>query len=485
MNNKIQLLLTDIQQHWSKPAEGKYISYKEMVAYSAGGIGVNTINSLFGYVALTANCLLIGSVYNIQPKHLGMISLIMTVLNLVKTPFISMLIDNTNSKWGKFRPYLLLTGIPTILLLISMAFIPIEAQYSTRLIMIAVIYGFLMIFQSLYSLAFSSLAQVLTPNGQERTTLLSVSSFIYNLGPSLVNMLLPIFAGLTGGMLNVNTYRILFPIFSIIGVVLGLVTFLGTKEKIVVPKDYVAHVKFSDGIKQVATNKYFWSLTLYQMLGAFKSCVFFITAWYCVYVLRSDATLGIMNTVLGTASVPGMLLAPWLAKKFGKRNTLIWANVFHAAFSGVMILFYDSPVLFFVGMYLSTLTLGMDYVIQQSMMADIFDFQQWRTGKRLEGFITQFSSMLGTIATTLATSVALPFFYEHFGLKNDYNVMFDAAVRTPIFTVLIVFSVISSLVALVPLFFYDMTEKRQTEIIADLEQRAKSEDQLTEKAPTF
>ena len=59
-----------------------------------------------------------------------------------------------------------------------------------------------------------------------------------------------------------------------------------------------------------------------------------ILAWYCIYVVRSDAVLGVMNAVIGTASVPGMLLAPLLAKKIGKRSSLIWFNLLRAGLRG-------------------------------------------------------------------------------------------------------------------------------------------------------
>ena len=100
--NKINLgaMISDVKNHWKTPSEGKYISYGEFAAYSIGGIGVNTINSLFGYVAISANCLLIGSAYGIKPTHLAYLNIIMGILNLIKTPFISMLIDNTNTKDG-------------------------------------------------------------------------------------------------------------------------------------------------------------------------------------------------------------------------------------------------------------------------------------------------------------------------------------------------------------------------------------------------
>ncbi|HIR52684.1 MAG TPA: MFS transporter [Candidatus Onthovicinus excrementipullorum] len=473
-------IIGDVKSHWKTPPEGKYISYSEFVAYSGGGIGVNTINSLFGYVGLTANCLLLGSAYGISPMDLAIMSFVMSILNLVKTPFISMLVDNTNTKWGKFRPYLLWTGTPTAVLLVLMAFVPNSAAYPLKCTLLCLIYALLMIFQSLYALAFTSLAQVLTPNGQERTTLLSVSQFIYSLGPSLVNMLFPIFAGLfKGGMTGFTAYRVLFPIFSIFGIVLSLWTFKGTEEKIVVPRNYVARVRFVDGISEIKSNKYFWLMTLYNVLGGMKYGIGSILAWYCIYVMDSDAMLGVMNTIIGTASVPGMLLAPLLAKKLGKRMSLIWFNLLRAGFAALMLVTAKNPVLFLGCLYLATVSIGGDGVMVSSMTADVFDYQQWKTGKRLEGFITQFSGMLVTAATMLFNLI-LPWFYEHYGLQNDYTVLYNEAVRTPIFNVMIITTVISCIAAVIPILFYDMTEKKQKQMIEELKSRAAEEDQRAE-----
>lgn len=471
MIEKIGGIVTDITSHWKKSAEGKYIPYKEFAAYSVGGIGVNTINSLFGYVALNANCLLIGSAYGIQPTHLAYLNILMGIINLIKAPFISMMIDNTNSKYGKFRPYLLYTGVPTAILLCLMAFLPNDIQYWTKVAVISITYAFLMIFQALYAQAFTSLAQVLTPNGEERTGLLSVSMFIYSLGPSIVNMLLPILSGLTGGMTDFKTYRIFFPVFSIVGIALSIITFSGTKEKIVVAKDYVAKVKFSEGIKQVAKNKYFWLINVHSILSGLKYGIGSILGWYCIYQIKSDEMLGIMNTVIGTASVPLMLLAPLLAKKLGKRNVLIWTNLIRAAFCVVMLFTMDNTVVFFICLYLATLTLGGDSVITTSMTAEIFDYQQWKTGVRLEGFITQLGGMLTTLAG-MFTGLIIPYFYEHYGLEKDYTVLYDAAVRTPIFNVLIITTIISCVICVIPMFFYDLKEKDHQKIIEDLKVRA-------------
>lgn len=156
----------EVKTYWNKPPEGKYIPYQEFVAYSVGGIGVNTINSLFGYVALTANCLLLGSAYQIAPMDLAIMSIVMSILNLVKTPFISMLVDNTNTKYGKFRPYLLITGVPTAALLILMAFIPNSLSYPLKCTMLSLIYALLMIFQSLYALRLRAWHRCSRPMGR-------------------------------------------------------------------------------------------------------------------------------------------------------------------------------------------------------------------------------------------------------------------------------------------------------------------------------
>lgn len=220
-----------------------------------------------------------------------------------------------------------------------------------------------MVFQALYAQAFTSLAQVLTPNGEERTGLLSVSMFIYSLSPSIVNMLLPILAEMTGGMTDFKTYRIFFPIFSIFGIVLSIITFKSTDEKIVVSKDYVAKVKFSEGIKQVAKNKYFWLINIHSVLSGLKYGIGSILGWYCIYQLKSNAILGVMNTVIGTASVPLMLLAPLLANKLGKRNVLIWTNLLRAVFCAIMMFTMDNTIIFFILM--KHIPRGTEHILRQ------------------------------------------------------------------------------------------------------------------------
>lgn len=475
MSNKIfttiKSFVKDIPTYWNKPPENRYVSYKEFAAYSFGGIGVNTINSLFGYVALSANCMLVGTAYGIDPVHLGWMATFVSILNLIKTPFVSMLIDNTDTKYGKFRPYLLLMGIPTAILICLMAFIPESFSYTAKCLTLCAIYSLAMIFQSIYAFSFTSLAQVLTPDSDERTSLLSISQFIYSLGPSIVNIILPVFAGFfPDGMKGFTAYRILFPIFSVVGILLSIWTFKDTREKIIVPKTYVAKVKFKDGIKSLYKNKYFWLYYLYSILGCMKYSMSGILVWYCMYVIQSDAVYGVLNAVFGFASVPGMLTAPLLAKKIGKRNCLLLFNIVRTVFAILMLFTSNIPILFMICYFLTTLAIGGDGVISASVTADIFDYQQWQTGQRLEGFISQFGSMMVT-AVSLCSGLILPYFYRYYGLGTDYSVLLNESIRTPIFNVMIIISIISCVAAIIPIFFYDLTAEKLKSIAADLEER--------------
>lgn len=469
----IKLYINNIRKYWREPSKDKYISYKEFFSYSIGGMGVNTLNKLFtNYVPLTASCLLIGSVYGIQPVHLAIMNIIANILNIAKTPFMSMLIDNTNSKYGKFRPYFIYAGIPYAILFVLIAYIPIKSSYSFRCIIITIIYLLLLFCQSLYHTAYLGLAQVLSSDSQERTTVISVSSFVGNLGPSILDVVFPVVAGtMIGGMTNIHSYRVLFPIFAITGVCLGLITFFNTKEKIIVPKDYVARVSFVEGVNQVSKNKYFWLIYFYQSFGAIKLGIQSLTVWYCIYVLQSEAKLSLMYIVLGTASVPGMLFAPVLSKKFGKRNLLITVNVLYVVFTIGMLLAINNVMLFFICLYLSSMPLSMGLILTQSMTADIFDYQQWKTGFRLEGFMTQFGNMIVS-AVAAVFNLIPPIFYEKFGLKTDYTVLYNATVRMPVFSVLLISCILGGVLSMLPLFFYNLTEKKHKEYVEELKIRS-------------
>lgn len=92
--------------HWNKPPKGRYLSYKEAAAYCVGGMGAVGATVIPNYVTLQAG-IYIAAALNIAVDHIIIIGIIGNIVNILRAPIYSMLVDNTNTKYGKFRPYLI------------------------------------------------------------------------------------------------------------------------------------------------------------------------------------------------------------------------------------------------------------------------------------------------------------------------------------------------------------------------------------------
>ncbi len=483
VKEKLQSQLAEFKKiGFNGTREGEFISLKEFVSYSVGGMGVQGLFKMTSYAALAATSLLMGSVYGISPTHLAIMANIVIILNIIKTPIISMLMDNNKSKKGKFRPFVLYSGIPATILLCAITWIPLDSRYWFKCVSLCGLYFLTMVFETLQLDSFKSLGQVMSSNTGERARLISISQIVYNLSPSIIGLIYPIMAVMISdeGMLDITTYRILFPIFSIPSVIIGIIAYKGTRERTIVPKNFVQKVKFKEGISQIAKNKYFWLLTTGDTLGILRFGISInFLSWYCVYHLENQAMYGLLSTLLGNASLPGMLLAPLLIKKLGVRNAQIFDYTVHAFFGAMLFFCMDNDILFFICMYLCVMGLGADFVIRQSMMSHIYDYQQLKTGQRIEGFMTQFTVTISTTAG-IAFSLVLPTLYKHFGLVDDYSVLFNDEIRANIFNCLIATTVISTALAIIPYFFYDLTTEKHAEILAQLKKIAAKSEKETE-----
>ncbi|MGN0788618.1 MAG: MFS transporter, partial [Christensenellales bacterium] len=254
---KIGGVFKSFVKHWNHPAEGRFVSNKEIVAYSVGGMGVQFMAALTAQITLSANCLLLGSIYGMTPTELTILLTINTVFTLLIQPLKSYWIDNvgakSNKNRGKARPFILWLGPPSAILITLFAFLPTTwAQTNHTLLVVligALFLGMNFVYQFFYGM-YIQLSQLITPNTTERADIISISSLVYSMAPTITGSLFPLIAlAFDKGQLDINFYRVIFPVFSAIGLVTSLLAFFGTKERIVVPKTYQAKVKFKDGMK--------------------------------------------------------------------------------------------------------------------------------------------------------------------------------------------------------------------------------------------
>lgn len=492
---KLPYFFKFLRKYWNTPPKGKYLSYKEYFAYCIGGMGVSGGVALPAYVALSAG-LYMAAALRINVNDIVLSGIISSIITILRGPIISMIMDNTNSKLGKFRPWLVWLPIPIILSFVGTVFIPaaLQSNYLGMFISFIILYNVLQFFISIYSLSFNTLVQVISPSPEERTQLMSFGSFVYSLGPSLVHMLFPLIANyafsikdqqsgeiLVMGINTIEALKWIIPIFALICFALGLYTALGTKERMVIKKNVALKVKFFDGVKHIAHNKFFWIITLSGALGVFRLIATGYTAWLATYYIKTEWSQTILITIMGTANVPGMLLAPMLIKKFGKKKISILSGVLASIFTIPIVIFPQEPYLVYAMSLIITFVNGVNIVISPALMAQINDYQQYKTGDRLEGFITQFSSMILTSAG-IAVAYIVPFIYRQFGYINDTRVLYDIHnVTSPIIRWTSLLGVISSLLYAIPYVFWNLSEKRHNQIMQILAIRRDIEDGKIEK----
>lgn len=477
LKSKITDFLKTAKSQWHTPGEGKYVSYKEMAAYSVGGAGVYFIISLVGKITLDSGSMIVGPAIGLELVDIQTINVIVTLLMLLIAPTRAMLFDNTRSKMGKFRPYLLYMGVPTALLGTLFVYLPYETmEYSHKFYSVLIVYTLLQICSPFYLSAYSSLVQVLSPNSSERSWIIGISSIIYSFAPTVVNPAVR----LIGSTDDLHTYRIAFPLFCTIGAIISMLCIFGTKEKIIAPRQYVQKMGFIEGFRKVSKNKYFWIMNLSSWVGFLNSSYASLFEWIFLYGMNNKAIHTTMILIKGEAATPGMALSPLLTNKLGKKKIAILSLSVQTVCIGLMLTCYESYFVLFALMFIKDMFGALSIIYLPAMKADIMDYQQYKTGDRIEGFIEQSGIFIGSIIS-LATGYVMPFILKQYNLTNNFQDLYNADFRNPIIKVVIVCSFIGTLLSIIPFFFYDLSEDKRSNMIRALKIRALFSDYESDK----
>ena len=489
---KIKQTVSSVKEHWSTPPDSRYIPYKEILAYSVGGIGVKFVIYTVWYISLSATSLLAGSALGLKNGDLVKLNMIATIIGLFLGPIRGLIIDNTRSSKGKFRPYLLYTGIPSAILLTIFAFLPFETMtYNQKLWSLFISYMLLQLCYPFYDQAYTTLVQVMSPNSTERADVITVSTFIYSLAPTIMGFFVPLIAGFTGGLEHINAYRVIMPALGIGGALIGLFSYFGTKERIIVSKDYTPKVPFFKGIGAGIANKYQWARSLTSWCILFQAGVGNVTTWYFYYGIKDVLNLsteqqGVLNgtlmTILGAAATPAMLLSPLLIRKLGKRNMYIFYILGNVITLVGMYLFIEQIWVLYAFIWIRGFFNTFPLIADSAMSADVLDYQQYKSGDRLEGLMGQFVGTIGVFVSMGITYFTQTIVMQnHFGLVDNYDDLYKASFREPLSKGMIVIAIVGFVLALIPFItMYTLTEEQHDSHIKVLKIRATLEDYATD-----
>ena len=497
-----------VKTYWKTPPLGNYMNFKEIVSLAGGGIGVKFIITCVSAVLLSATNVFVGNTIGIEPMNMYFIYILAVIISFPLTMFRAYIIDNARNRKGKYRPYILTMGLPTIVLAVGYFWMPYEKMGSQLMKCVVVLLfniGFQFFYNFLYD-AYDNYIVVLSPNTQERANVSSIKSVTDSLAPTITNAVIPLLATSIIGTNNLNDirlYRYIWPPILIIGFLLSVIVYVNTEEKIVQAKTHVVQIKFIDAVRAVAKNKYFWVISLAGWLGFLESAYGSILNWlYSYQHACSSGEYSLLFTIYGNASFWGMLLAPLSIKKIGKKNTLILINSMNILFIALVypvVKYVDMSIMIWLVMiclWFNALFGSFGHILTPSLNGDIRDYQQYITGERIDGMFAAVG-LIGSVIT-MATSSVLPAIYEKIGFNetklkellpeivaqegelldptNVYNVLYHRETFISIFGVLIAVSVLGAFLNVVPYFFYDLSEIKQQGMIKVLKIRALFED---------
>lgn len=469
--------IANLKQYWNTPAKGNYVSYKEIATLGVAGVGVKWTTLLANAIGLSAGNFLIGASIGLKPLDL---QIMLIVANLVAIPFSffrSWYFDNHNLKGGKFLPFLRRTSFPIVAITTFFVWLPFESwSYTVKAVVVEIVFIVLQFFLYFYSESFNFLQQIITPNAQERAKVMSISQIIYSLAPTITNFLIPTIAGLTFGLNNIKTYRLIYPIFTFVGLIINTIFFRHVKERLILPKKKLESIRLTDALREVAKNKYFWIINCATWIGFLEGAYGVVLNWSFVYANGGSkaAQLGIANTVIGNAALWSMALAPFAIKKLGKRNLLILCNSMNIILFTILLFSYKNLFMVCLLLFFNAFVNTFANIYLPNINADMKDYHQWKTGVRIDGLFTPLT-LIGTVLGFF-TGLVVPAIYERMGLQDDYNVLYNDTIRNNLFQVLIVCSIIGAILNLIPYFFYDLTESKHRGYINVLKIRTMFED---------
>lgn len=529
--------LSKVRTYWKTPPLGRYMPFREIAAYAGGGIGAYFVITLGTACILGTGNTLISSTLGVDATDMYIMYVIAVLVNIPLTGIRANIIDNTRNKAGKYRPYIVSMAIPTAIICILMVWFPYDKlgalvgegtwfgetrAYVAKCALILIFDLILHFFYYFFYDGYENLIHVLSPNTQERADASAVKSIVYSLAPSIVSLLTPIIAQniFQTNTTDVRVYRFLYPILGVVGILLCIVVYKYTEEKIVQARTHVIQIKFSDALREVAKNKYFWIISLATWIGFLESAYANILFWLYNYGgACSGNVYSIIITVYGNASLWGMLLAPFCIRRWGKKAVLVVTNIFNIVFILMMLPITTeisgATIWLVMGcLYLNAFMGAFMHILNPAIQADIRDYQQYRTGERIDGMFSAVSTIGSVIA--LVTSSVLPIIYERGGINketaavvtsnpavlnrmlgdgktvgqilseqlangqdnytNAYSALYDPDILLHLLQVLIVVSAVGALLNVLPFLWYDFNERKQKSVVRVLKVRALFED---------
>ncbi|MFK7809948.1 MAG: MFS transporter [Saprospiraceae bacterium] len=381
------------------------LSFIEKVGYGVGDMASNFYMGFFNIFLLYYYV----DVWGISPTGAATMFLVTKIIDAVSDPAMGMIADRTETKWGKYRPYLLWMALP-FAFLGYLLFLGPDLSQSGKLIFAYVSYSLIMLAYTAINVPYSALLAVISPVSEERTKATQYRFIFASLGTLVIGASAKPLVDFLGGGDELLGFRLTIILFAILSVLLFFFTFVSTKERIrpvkhktSVREDVNVLMKNTSWIILAAS-----SILIVVGLVARISSTAFFTKYNMMY--GEEKVLWWMDhtTLIITCGFVGQLLGalitPYLLKFLDKRRLMILMNLL---FAGSIFMTYFIPIDQFLTILFSysigIFAFGVIITLLFSMYTDCSEYGEFISGHNSAGltisasmFSLKFGSAVGS-----------------------------------------------------------------------------------------
>lgn len=383
----------------SKPNEHR-LSVGEKVAYGFGDMASNFYFQFFNMFLFYYYT----DVFGLAAGAVGLMMTVTRVFDAVTDPLMGVLADRTQSRWGKFRPYLLFAAVPYGILGYLMFANP-DLSPSGKLIYAYITYSLTWLAFTVINIPYSAMMGVMTPNPRERT-ILSSYRFVFAFGGGfLIGLFVLPLKDFLGGDDPADGFRRTMMIFATCSVVMFFITFWFCKERVEPRREQTASLKQDLGMLfrnvpwLVLVLVSLFNLTGAGMRGG-------AGMYYFRYIVGDEAKATLFMTTGMGMFVLGSATAGLLTRYFTRRNLMIVLPVISgiATFAFLVVDSSNYGLIIALNM-VASLSMGPTPAIAWSFYADAADWGEWKYGRRATALV--FSASTFSVKLSLAIGSGL------------------------------------------------------------------------------
>ena len=463
----------------SSEAKGFYkLSWLQRIGFGAGDMAQNLIYQTISIWLLFYYT----NVFGIQPAKAALMFLIVRLVDVLWDPVVGTIVDKGNPKWGKYRSWLILGGIP----LAGLAVLCFWDGFSGSLLYAYITYVGMSMCYTLVNVPYGALNASLTRDTDEITILTSTRMFMANLGALCVKslpLIIAFFAPKVDGVAVYNTpeagpaWFVTMSIFAVAGLLLLIFCFSQCRERVVMDQKESANVKVSDLWMEFGRNKplrvlAFFFITAFAMMSVGNAA----DAYFMSYNVHATPLLTTLFMWLGT--IPAFIfmpLVPAIKKAIGKKGMFYLFLGVAVLGMALMYTFVSIPatkgnfVLLCIAQFIKSTGIITATGYMWALVPEVISYGEYTTGKRIAGIVNALTGIffkagmaLGGVVPGLVLALV------------GFNA--EAAVQTPLAEqgILWLVCVIPALLLLLAMFIiskYELSDERMDEINRAIEER--------------